>query len=288
MITIKQKGILLLFILLILFFYQYKRLKALEYFNNKDKVVVCLFGVIPRSIKYTWESINKNIIEPLKREYDVDIYIFNLNVENTKVDGVVLNQKDIEIIPYDYKEEELQTSIEHEMRTLHKKYKFRYPYIYTSLNCFRQMYSEYRVGKFLEKSSNKYKGALVCGPDYNIYNSLNMAQFKDSLKSNNSIYGSNQNDATGYTNGFYFGKINPLCKILKRYDNFTEFEEGKDYEFLVKEQFKKYNLKRNVSDIIFFKIRANKVIHWQLDRNYNKNNDTTIVKKYIEKFKTKL
>ena len=46
--------------------------------NQKPKIAVCLFGVIPRSIKYTWESINNNIIEPLKKEYNVEIYIFNL------------------------------------------------------------------------------------------------------------------------------------------------------------------------------------------------------------------
>ena len=65
--------------------------------------------------------------------------------------------------------------------------------------------------------------------DYNFYNPLNMTQFKDSLKSKNSIYGSNQNDAAGYTNGFYFGQIDPLCKILKRYKKFTELSVTRNY-----------------------------------------------------------
>ena len=71
--------------------------------NNKEKIVVCLFGVIPRSIKYTWQSIKENIIDPLETEYNVDIYLFNLNVEDTLVDGVKLNQNDIKLIPYTYR-----------------------------------------------------------------------------------------------------------------------------------------------------------------------------------------
>jgi len=58
-------------------------------------------GVIPRSIKYTWESININIIQKFKEQYRVDI--FNLDVGDTKVDGVKLNKNDINIIPYDFK-----------------------------------------------------------------------------------------------------------------------------------------------------------------------------------------
>jgi hypothetical protein len=34
--------------------------------------------VIPRSIKYTWESINKNIIEPLKSEYKISREVTNI------------------------------------------------------------------------------------------------------------------------------------------------------------------------------------------------------------------
>ena len=52
------------------------------------KVLVCFFGVVPRSIKYTYSSIQKHLISILNEKYDVDIYVFNLNVKKTKVDGV--------------------------------------------------------------------------------------------------------------------------------------------------------------------------------------------------------
>ena len=50
-----------------------------------QKIVICITGVVNRSIKYTWDSINDNIIDQLKKEYEVDIAVFNNNVEDCKV-----------------------------------------------------------------------------------------------------------------------------------------------------------------------------------------------------------
>jgi hypothetical protein len=278
--TKKRIIILLLFIILIIillfikFSKQHFSNKKKE--NDKSKIIVCLFGVIPRSIKYTWKTIQQNIIKPLQKEYIVDIYIFNLDVEENKVDGVKLNQKDIDIIPYDYKEVEKQSEIDKDISETVKKYKFRSDYShYTSMNACRQLYSEYRFGKFLEKNKNKYEGAIVCGPDFYIINKLNLNDFKDSLKNKN-IYTTDTNDAQGYTNGFYFGKPEVLVKILNRYTYFYTFPENKDYEFLLKQSFIKHNIKRIVTDMIFFKIRANKNVVWQVDMRYKKNNHDNI------------
>ena len=52
---------------------------------EKKRACVCFFGVIGRSIRFTYDSITKKLIDPLKREFDVDIYVFNLDVENSIV-----------------------------------------------------------------------------------------------------------------------------------------------------------------------------------------------------------
>jgi hypothetical protein len=281
MASFKQKGILFLLIIIILFIYQHKKVKLRDNFKSKSKVVVCLFGVIPRSIKYTWNSINKNIVEPLKKEYDVDIYIFNLNVEDTKVDGVKLNQKDIEIIPYDYKEEEKQSLIDNDIvkicsKTECKIHKYKPE---TVKNALRQLYSEQRVGEFLKKNKDKYDGAVVCGPDYYILNSIKIDDFKNSTQLNNHIFVTNVNKGSnnGYTNGLYFGKIDNLNKILFRYSNLTShIPTVKDYEYILREAADNHNLKVKISDIIFLKIRANKKAilqtkpqHINLIKNYD-------------------
>ena len=48
-------------------------------------------------------------------------YLIYAQKEETKVDGVKLNQKDIEIIPYDYKEEELQKNYDRELSKICEK-----------------------------------------------------------------------------------------------------------------------------------------------------------------------
>ena len=271
-------------ILLIVLLTKYK-----EHFNNdrgitpnkqtKPRVVVCLFGVIPRSIKYTWESINIHIIQKLKEKYSVDIYIFNLDVGDTKVDGVKLNKNDINIIPYDIKEEYNQHELDKTIDKLCSKIqcKFRNDYSKKLIrNALRQMYSEYRVGKFLEKNKIKYKLALVCGPDYYIATPLNLNHFDDCFK-NDYIYTSQVNDGDGYTNGFYFGKCGSLLPLLKRYENIESYLPiNKDYEYLVKKSLTNANIERKPTDIHFFKIRANKNVKWQGNRkryppNYIKN-----------------
>lgn len=242
--------------------------------NNKEKTVLCLFGVIPRSIKYTWDSMKENIIDPLKGKYDVDIYVFNMNVESEKVDGVKLNQDDINIIPYTYKEEEKQTKVDKEINDLCKKIECKIGTLprYTDIvikNSIRQIYSEYRVGLFLEKNMNKYKKAIVCGPDYFLCSKINLNEFLKSEDS--SIYTSDINDWGGVTNGFYFGKCLALIPILKRYEQLNKYLPTiKNYEYILKQSMIDNNLNRKVTDMSFFKIRANKQIY-TLEKNVGNN-----------------
>ena len=93
-----KKFFLIIILILFLFLLCNLAFKFNESFDVKEKIVVCFFGVIPRSIKYTWNTIKNNIIDPLKGKYYVDIYVFNMNVEDVKVDDVKLNQKYINII----------------------------------------------------------------------------------------------------------------------------------------------------------------------------------------------
>ena len=63
-------------IIIILVFYNlcYKS-NFKDTFESKPKAILCLFGVIPRSIKHTWSSINNKIVKKLQTEYDVEIFI---------------------------------------------------------------------------------------------------------------------------------------------------------------------------------------------------------------------
>ena len=248
-------------------------------------IIFCLFGVIPRSIKKTWNSINSNIIKILKEKgINVDIYVFNLNVENTLVDNTLLNQNDIKIIPYTYFEEEKQSDVD---KIIEQKCidgcKFRQDYNDNATkNAMRQLYSEYRVGKFIEQINNikKYDLAFICGPDYYISNKININDILDS-HNNNILYTTQVNNADGITNGLYFGKIPDMVKLLKRYDDFQS--SNKDYEYTVLKAIKNNNIRHKFCNIIFFKVRANCNIHWQGGKKTNfisKNDAKNVIKEY--------
>jgi hypothetical protein len=231
--------------------------------KEKEKTLVCFFGVIPRSIKYTWNSIKENIIDPLETQYDVDIYIFNMNLGDTKIDGILVNQDDIDMIPYTYKEEDMQKNVDLEIDDLCKNVECKFRDYDPELirNALRQMYSEHKVGLFLEKNKNKYNKVLICGPDYYIANKLNIHDFN---KSENYVYRTIVNNGQGYTNGLFFGNINLVIPILKRYENLDKYLPTEfDYEYFFKKAFDDNNIPSKICDITFFKIRANKNIAWQ-------------------------
>ena len=250
-------------------------------------IIFCLFGVIPRSIKKTWNSINSNIIQILKKEgINVDIYIFNLNIENTLVDNELLVQDNIKVIPYTYFEEEKQTYVD---KIIEQKCingcKFRKDYNdITTKNAMRQLYCEYKVGNFIEQINNikKYNLVFVCGPDYYISNKINIDDILDSYY-NNFLYTSQVNNGNGITNGFYFGRITEMIKLLKRYEDFES--SNKDYEYTVLKAIKKNNIKHKFCKIIFFKVRANCKVEWQGSKNTNYIKDKNEKKNILLEYK---
>jgi len=269
--------IILVFVLLIFFIkciYKYNTKKSKKPKKIK-KIVLCFFGIIPRSIKYTYKSIKENIIDKLAN-YELDIYVFNLNVGNKKIDNTIINQKDVSIIPYTIYEEYDQDLLDKQIRILKSNIKIKFRGDYNELtiqNALRQMYSEYRVGLFLERNINKYDIAIVCGPDYYIANPINIDDIKNSFENEN-FYTTTVNDAQGYTNGFYIGKPNVLIKPLKRFNYLHEYlPTDKDYESLLKESIIDNNIERNITKLVFFKIRANKSIEWQGGKKVNYLND---------------
>jgi hypothetical protein len=61
----------------------------------QEQALVCLFGVVNRSIRYTWNNIKTNIIEHLKKNgVNVTIYVFNLICDNGLVDCINVNNND--------------------------------------------------------------------------------------------------------------------------------------------------------------------------------------------------
>jgi len=239
---------------------------------EKKRACVCFFGVIGRSIRFTYDSITKQLIDPLKKEFDVDIYVFNLDVENSIVDGRSVNCLNYKIIKSDFCESRKQSDLDKEIDIYYQSgiCKMRHDYTKVQIiNAVRQMYSEYRVGKFLEEHRGDYDTAIVCGPDYYLLNEISMYDVRKSVIQENTIYTTSVNDGQGYTNGFYIGNLNSLINVLKRYEIITELLPTKyDYEYLLKQSFIKYDIVRNITDLLFVKVRNNQSISRQGKMRY--------------------
>jgi len=178
----------------------------------RDNVIICFIGVVSRSIKYTHKNLEQKLINVVKKQYDVDIYIFNNNVENKYIDGIQQNNNDVSLLQRTFFEEKPQSVIDkdihNEITSNNIVCKMRYDYsIQLIQNSIRQMYSEHQVGTFLEKNMNNYKCAIVCGPDFYLFNNVNLKHIQNSINNDEFVYTTIVNDAQGYTNGFYIGAL---------------------------------------------------------------------------------
>ena len=225
-----------------------------------DKVLVCLTGVVNRSIKYTWPSIEDNLVKPLKTMYAVDIAVFNNNVEDCRVDGICLDNSDMSIIPYDFLFEHKQTTIDEYIREVDGYEKEIPPYFCGNIkkNGLRLMYLESRVAKFLEGNKETYEWLIVSNADYFYTNKLPLKCLKSIGKK--MIGTCHHLDATGYTDGFYIGRAEDMIKVLSRINYYADLikdpTDGWNYESQLRRAFVRNSIERLKIDISFIKVRS--------------------------------
>ena len=255
----------------------------------RSKIAVCFFGVVSRSVQYTYGNQCSQLIDALKEKYDVDVFVFNNVVDNALVDGIKQNQKHVHLLPSHFYETINQSVMDSEIiRHLKHKHvipKMRSDYTETSIrNALRQLYAENRVASFLIRNTAKYQAAVVCGSDLYLFKPINISHVEHAISNPTAIYTTTMNDAQGYTNGFYIGSLPPLIKILTRY-RYIEYllPDNKDYEYLLMKSFKLHNLERLVTDMPFAKIRSNKALSIDGWKNLDKKGINKIDLEKLEK-----
>ena len=255
----------------------------------KDKVLIGFFGTVSRSIKYTYDSIKSNLIDEVNKHFDTEIYVFNNNVENSKIDGCIQNNNDVNILKHTYIEEKTQKEIDAEIAKERDKYNIilqickRYSRHMTQ-NCLRQMYSEEQIGNFIEKNINKYKCVIVCGPDYYLIKKININHIRNIINKTVKIYTTNVNDCRGYTNGFYIGQPHYLVTGLKRFSVLQKMLPiNANYEYILKYVIKTNGIQRGITDMRFLKIRSSGMISFQggIMKKYKNTELHTQIVKYI-------
>ena len=71
---------------------------------KKKKALVAVFGIFSRALRKTWPQINRMIVKPLERDYDVEIYGFNNQVDNIDtLDGKPIKKSSADTIKTSHK-----------------------------------------------------------------------------------------------------------------------------------------------------------------------------------------
>lgn len=234
--------------------------------------IVCLFGVVNRSIKRTWKTIVKHLIQPLKlQRNNVSLYVFDINVSGHLVDAQLLAGPTDSFSQMMWNETELldeviiesarQDTIDELVALRCRKHlcKLRYDdepdYRHLTKNAFRQMYAESAVARFLRARVHEYSVAVASGPDFAYIQDLPPVIRADDA---NVIYLTTMNEGEGYTNGFYAGHPEAVAKVMCRFDEYEHYASiQRDYERTVMAAVQRHNLTRRVVDMPFCKVRAN-------------------------------
>ena len=251
------------------------------------RVVVCVSGVLARSIHLVWPTVIRRILQPLRRDgHSVYIVGFNLDVgHNTTVDGLHLNRSRTAVVRFDAYDEVLQTEVDAEIDRIcpglacqtFDDYGAR---THNIRNAFRQLHSEMRVARFLRSNvsrgldASRYDAAIFLGPDFHLAMDVDVAAVRRAAAERGAVFTTRMNDADGYTNGFYIGHPVPLARVMSRFYTHTKLmalELGQrydgqrlphNYEVLLRRAFVRHKIQRLTTSGVFFKIRANGHPFW--------------------------
>ena len=287
-------------------------------------VVVCLYGALARSIQQTWPVISRRLITPLVAAgHTVDLYGWSMELgDGEAIDGTTPNQTAVRTLPWTVfqsaRQADVDALIEKRCRDTPAWCGERRGGIFqadgwsgadgtdgilhllgprqpvlglghdrqlSSRNAFRQLYSEWRVGGFLQSpEGSKYDAAVVLGPDFHLALDIDVEAVCRSASLADTVYTTNINDGMlsqlhrnlSITDGFYFGAPRALSSVLRRYDNLTAIRRmlrrvrstgPLDYEAVLGGAFRKAGISRAVTPMVFFKIHANGVPDWQGEHN---------------------
>ena len=258
------------------------------------RVALVLFGVIPRSIRWTWPVFERQLLEPLRaRGHVVDIYGFNVEVHSPVVDDMPLNQSDVALVPFaaldSWRQEDIDSVIARLCPDGVLKCKsfddqalayIRDPRVDVKvglsmstkgyMNAFRQLHTEMRVARFMASSSHDV--AIAAVPDLHLAKKIDTAELHRAASDPAVAFTTTVNDAGGYTNGFYIGQPKTLAKVLDRFGNHrevaTSMPGGTNFETHVRKGFAMRGVRRIISGMTFFKIRATGMPDWQGKMDY--------------------
>tara|TARA_B100000886_G_scaffold317088_1_gene256122 strand:- start:2407 stop:3147 length:741 start_codon:yes stop_codon:yes gene_type:complete len=230
------------------------------------KVCVCFFG-LTRSLRYTIDSINKNILKILEDnniKYDVYLHTYDLEVLTNKRSNEfncmldteeykLLNAKEFIIDSQD----EFDKNFDYNSV---KKFGDYWGDNFSSLkNLIRQLNSLKKVFSLIENKNNEYDSFIFIRPDLKIISKIDIDNILET-KNENVIATCNFSKWRGLNDRAAIGNYNSIKKYANRIDNIYEYmnENGKLHaEKLLKFVMEKFKIKNIDLNLYFIRIRAN-------------------------------
>jgi hypothetical protein len=247
-----------------------------KYINNKKNIKICILitGFAPRSFKYTYKSIENNIINILKnKNYIVDIYHHSLLDKNEKIDSYRNEEKNLNIKNNDsylLKCKKIITEFQDNIMLpniskckMYKGYSVKQnEYNFNAIkNHYRALYSEYKA--INEFPINNYDVCIMLTSDALIKKEINLNEILDVYKNKNIIYTTKFNNSGYIANGFYISNSENLKIICNRIKLFNEYcSKVQNAEEFLKLIINKYKLNNKDSEMFYWKIRANGQPNW--------------------------
>jgi len=248
--------------------------------KHQHLIAVCCCGFAPQSLKYTISSIQANVIDHLKEEFDMDVYMYSLlsknNVtESTKNNNYQINNNDVKLLKTEATWTAFQEDVAAEIKSklIANKTKLRDLSI---VNFMRGLYMESECYKNLVEHSRtidvQYDAIIFIQPNMFISKPIAIREIYNVIRNPEAVYTPCFNDWDGYGTGFYIGGVKSLGYICNRINNLTPGISKIESEKFLKETINSSDqkIKRYKSDMFYFKIHANGKpdVYYQLLKKY--------------------
>ena len=233
------------------------------------RIAICFFGLI-RSLKFTHESINENLLKILTQngiDYDIFIHTYDLKVLNnkrSKEDNVELDVNDYKLLnPKDIlieNQDDFDKSFDYEkIMSYGNAWKDSNDNFNSLKNLIRQLNSLNKLTQMIKKKE-RYDLYIYVRPDTKIVNPFNI-NLIENIKDNEIRTPVYFKHWGGLNDRFAIGKFNSIVKYGERINYIYDFVNcGKKRplhsEQLLKFIINKYNIKNIDIDIILVRVRA--------------------------------
>jgi hypothetical protein len=231
------------------------------------RVVLCIFGVVPRAIRVTWPAINARIVQVLRdQNMLVHVTVFTNDVGERLVDGCRTEQADVHLVPYSVLEIHPQAEADIVINESCTPTLDICPMLFIQRlpleqrrNALRQMYMEAVVGRFLNRSNSSFDAAVVIGGDYYPLHNVSANDVLEAANRTHTMFISRTSPSGGFTNGFYIGHLHAVSRVMSRADIYFQdrlLRTRRGYEAHLAAAFAHFSIKEKYTDFLFAKVRA--------------------------------